>query len=88
LQLPDIIIEWISSFVCNKYQQIAFHGYFSDWITVRGGMPQGSWLAPLVFLIRIDDLTPGMVTHKFMSVTTITEVIKKRQAKSSLLWTN
>jgi len=34
LQLPDIIIEWISSFLCNRYQRIAFDGYFSDWITV------------------------------------------------------
>ena len=42
-------------------------------------MPQGSWLGPLVFLIMIDDLRPGMMTHKFMDDTTISEVIKKRQ---------
>jgi len=28
LQLPNIIIDWISSFLCNRYQRIAFDGYF------------------------------------------------------------
>jgi len=42
-------------------------------------MPQGSWLGPLVFLIMIGDLKLGMMTHKFMDNTTISEVIKKRQ---------
>ena len=33
-----------------------------------------------MFLITIDDLKPGMMTHKFMDdTTTITEVIQKRQ---------
>jgi len=40
LQLPNIIIDWISSFLCNRCQRIAFDGYFSDWISARGGMPQ------------------------------------------------
>jgi len=35
LQLPNIIIDWISSFLCNRCQRIAFDGYFSDWISVR-----------------------------------------------------
>jgi len=44
------------------------------------GMPQGSWLSPLVFLVMIDDLTPGMMTDKFMDDTTVSEVVMERQA--------
>jgi len=33
--------------------------------------------------ITIDDLKPGMMTHKFIDDTTITEVIKKRQASQT-----
>ena len=43
-------------------------------------MPQAYWLGPLVFFIMTDDLKLGMMTHKFMDDTTITEVIKKLQA--------
>jgi len=28
LQMPSIIIDWISSFLCNRYQRIAFDGIF------------------------------------------------------------
>ena len=48
--------------------------YYSDWVTLRGGMPQGSWLGPLIFIILIDDLWPRLLTHKFVDDTTLSEI--------------
>jgi len=41
------------------------------------GMPQGSFLGPLTFIILTDDLRANCLTHKFIDDTTLTEIIKK-----------
>ena len=38
-------------------------------------MPQGSLLGPLAFLVQIDDLAPGCLTHKYVDDTTISEIL-------------
>jgi len=45
-----------------------------------GGMPQGSWLGPLVFLILTDDLQLQTLTHKYVDDTTISEVVMKDES--------
>ena len=40
-------------------------------------MPQGSYLGPLTFVIVIDSLRPGCVTHKFVDDTTMAEILDK-----------
>jgi len=36
-------------------------------------MPQGSYLGPLIFIILIDNLRPGLLTHKSVDDTTVSE---------------
>ena len=47
---------------------------------LRGGMPQGSWLGPLIFIILIDDLRPKLLTHKFVDDTTVSETVARGTA--------
>jgi len=47
------------------------------------GTPQGSYLGPLTFVIYIDALQPGCMTHKYVDDTTMTEVLG-RSAPSSM----
>ena len=51
--------------------------YVSDWLTLSGDMPQGSYLGPLIFLVLINDLTAGCLLHKFMDDNTLSEIILK-----------
>ena len=53
------------------------HIFLSDWARITGGMPQGSWLGPLIFIAYIDDLNPSCIIHKFMDDVTLTEVMSK-----------
>ena len=48
--------KWIESFLDNRSQQVVIDGHFSIDTKITSGVPQGSVLGPLIFLIYIDDL--------------------------------
>ena len=47
-------------------------------MTLNGVMPQGSFLGPLTFIILVDGMTAGDLTHKYIDDTTVTEFIPKQ----------
>jgi hypothetical protein len=69
------LLKWMHSFLLNRQQRVKVGNAFSKWTTMNGGMPQGTWLGPYVFLILIDDLRTIMPTVKFVDDVTVTEII-------------
>jgi hypothetical protein len=63
------------SFLQNRQQRVKIGSTVSDWITLTGGMPQGTWFGPYVFLMQIDDLQTILPTYKFVDDVTLSEVI-------------
>jgi len=49
----------------------------SYWLPISAGMPQGSFLGPLTFIIPADGMTAGDFTHKYIDDTTLTELIPR-----------
>ena len=70
LGVSDIIVRWICSFPKDRQQRVKLSKTFSNWTTLTGAMPQGSFLGPLIFIVLIDDLTAPCLIHKFVDDTT------------------
>ena len=54
------IFGLLKSFITNRQQRTQINGKESKWEGLCAGVPQGSVLGPLLFLVYINDLIAGM----------------------------
>ena len=58
--MRGITNEWFASYLNNRKQFVSIGGHISSTQVIQTGVPQGSVLGPLLFLLNINDLNKSI----------------------------
>ena len=87
ISCSEFIIKRFSSYLSDRRQRVMLNGQTSDWASVLAGVPQGSILGPLSFLIYINDLVSniGCSIRLFADDTSLYIVVECPNTAANLL---
>ena len=76
--------ELIDSFLSDRFQRVLLNGQTSKWSQIKAGVPQGSFLGPLLSIVYVNDLTERLTSNVklFADDTSIFSVVRDSSSSS------
>lgn len=82
--IDGMVLRWIENWLFKRKQRVVINGKSSNWTDVTSGVPQGSVLGPILFLVYVNDIDEGLscIISKFADDTKIANtVLSNEQAE-------
>ena len=84
--IGESMIHWIQAWLTDRRERVIVEGDISNWKPVLSGVPQGSGLGPILFLIFINDLDDDLSSKvlKFADGKKVFSTVKTDTDKETL----
>ena len=84
------ILKWFEDWLSERKQSVVINGKSSNWRDVKSGVPQGSVLGPILFIMYVNDIDEGLTykISKFADDKKITGRVTTTTEKLNLMLLN
>ena len=79
------LVSWIISFLEHRAQCVKYSGSMSNWNTIDAGVPQGTKLGPILFLIMINDACEAAPIRYLKYVDDLTLIESRKLTQQPLM---
>ena len=85
--VSDSLLNWFKDYLTQRRQRVVLPGVNSEWTYTKAGVPQGSVLGPLLFLIYINDIVNDICSNirMFADDTSLYIIVTDPETSAELL---
>ena len=85
--INGLLLDWLTDYLSNRKQRVVIPGGSSGWEYINSGVPQGSILGPLLFLLYINDVVQDIQScvRRFADDTSLYIIVENPNDAAMLL---
>ena len=85
LKISPCSVSLISNYLSNRKQRVKLGNGYSGWLPTTSGVPQGSLLGPLLFLVYVNEISRNIINSKVISYADDTALYFSSETKNDLI---